>query len=150
AQTATPVAKTTNTASSGVTLTTSLPASPNGAIVAESMWGFTGLIPANGSAALVVDSTFQGLGMFTSVPSPVSQAYPVTISNTWGGQNPASSIMASFALASNGTAGITYDNSVDGGNNGGSTASLTYAYTIGTASNRLLVVNLIGDTAVDD
>jgi hypothetical protein len=150
AQSATPVAKTTNTASTGVTLTTSLPASPNGAIVAESMWGFTGLIPANGSTALVVDSAFQSLGMFSSVPSPVSQAYPTSISNTWGGQDPASSIMASFALASNGTAGITYDNSVDGGNNGGSTASLTYAYTVGTGSNRLLVVNLIGDTVADD
>ena len=42
------------------------------------------------------------------------------MTNTWGGQAAASTIMASFSLASNGTAGITYDNSVDGGNNGGS------------------------------
>ena len=100
--------------------------------------------------ALVVDSAFQSLGMFSSVPSPVTQAFPVSMTNTWGGQDTASSIMASFSLASNGTAGITYDNSVDGGNNGGSTASLTYSYTVGSGSNRLLVVNLIGDTSADD
>jgi hypothetical protein len=58
--------------------------------------------------------------------------------------------MASFTLASNGTAGITYDNSKDGGNNGGSTTSLTYSYTVGSGPNRLLVVNLIGDTSADD
>jgi len=58
--------------------------------------------------------------------------------------------MASFSLASNGAAGITYDNSADGGNNGGSTTSLTYPYTVGSGSNRLLVVNLIGDTSTDD
>jgi hypothetical protein len=58
--------------------------------------------------------------------------------------------MASFTLASNGTAGISYDNSVDGGNNGGSTASLTYPYTVVSNSNRLLIVNLIGDTSADD
>jgi hypothetical protein len=58
--------------------------------------------------------------------------------------------MASFSLASNGTAGITYDNSTDGGNNGGSTTSLSYSYTVGIGSNRLLVVNVIGDTSADD
>jgi hypothetical protein len=58
--------------------------------------------------------------------------------------------MASFSLASNGTAGITYDNSKDGGNNGGTTNSLTYAYTVGTGSSRLLLVNLVGDTVEDD
>ena len=88
--------------------------------------------------------------MFSSVPSPVTQAFPVSMTNTWGGQDSASSIMASFSLASNGTAGITYDNSADGGNNGGSTTSLTYSYTVGSGSNRLLVVNLIGDTSADD
>ena len=83
--------------------------------------------------------------MFTSVTSPVTQAYPVSITNTWGGQDSASSIMASFTFASNGTPGITFDNSIDGGNNGGSTTSLTYSYTVGTGPNRLLVVNLIGE-----
>ncbi len=107
-------------------------------------------LPGNGSSALVADSAFQSLGMFSSVPSPVTQAFPVSMTNTWGGQGSASSIMASFSLASNGTAGITYDNSVDGGNNGGSTTSLTYSYTVGTGPNRLLVVNLIGDTSADD
>ena len=150
AQSSQPVAQTTNTASSGVSLTTSLPASPNNAIVVESMWGYAGLFPANGSTSLVVDSAFQVLGMFSSVPSPVTQAFPVSMTNTWGGQSTASSIMASFSLASNGTAGITYDNSADGGNNGGSTASLTYSYTVGSGANRLLVVNLIGDTTADD
>ena len=72
------------------------------------------------------------------------------MTNTWGGQNSASSVMASFTLASNGPAGITYDNSKDGGNNGGTTASLTYSYKVGTGANRLLVVNLIGDTSPDD
>ena len=114
------------------------------------MWGFSGLFPGNGSTSLVVDSAFQFLGMFSSVPSPVTQAYPVSLTNNWGGQSTASSIMASFSLASNGTAGITYDNSADGGNNSGSTASLTYSYTVGSGANRLLVVNLIGDTTADD
>lgn len=154
AQSGQPVAYTTNTASAAsatiVSLTTSLPASANQAIVAESMWSYTGLIPNSGSAPLVVDSFFQGLGMFSSVPSPVTQAFPVSMTNTWGGQGSASSIMASFSLASNGTAGITYDNSADGGNNGGSTSSLTYSYTVGSGPNRLLVVNLIGDTSADD
>jgi len=72
------------------------------------------------------------------------------MTNTWGGQDPASSIMASFSLASNGTPGIAYDNSADGGNNSGSTTSLTYSYTVGSGPNRLLVVNLIGDTSADD
>ena len=72
------------------------------------------------------------------------------MTNTWGGQGSASSIMASFSLASNGTAGVTYDNAVDGGNNGGSTASLTYPYTVGSGGNRLLIVNLIGDNVADD
>ena len=154
AQSGQPVAFTTNTASAAsaniVSLTTSLPASANQAIVAESMWSYTGLIPNRGSAPLVVDSFFEGLGMFSSVPSPVTQAFPVSMTNTWGGQGSASSIMASFSLASNGTAGITYDNSADGGNNGGSTSSLTYSYTVGSGPNRLLVVNLIGDTSADD
>jgi hypothetical protein len=88
--------------------------------------------------------------MFSSVPSPVTQAFPASISNTWGGQAAASSVLASFSLASNGTGGITYDTSADGGNNGGSTASLTYSYTVGTGTSRLLVVNLIGDTSADD
>ena len=150
AQTGQPVNYTTNTAASGVYLTTSLQASPNNAIVAESMWAYTGLISDHGSASLVVDSALQALGMFSSVPSPVTQAFPVSMTNTWGGQGSASSIMASFSLASNGTAGVTYDNAVDGGNNGGSTASLTYPYTVGSGANRLLIVNLIGDNVADD
>ncbi len=80
----------------------------------------------------------------------MTQAFPVSMTNTWGGQDSASSIMASFTLASNGTAGITYDNSADGGNNSGSTTSLAYSYTVGNGPNRLLVVNLIGDTSADD
>jgi hypothetical protein len=145
-----PEAYKTNTTATGVSMTTSLPASSNNAIVAESMWSYTGLIPQSGSAPLVVDSFFDGLGMFSSVPSPVTQAFPVSMTNTWGGQDAASSIMASFSIASNGTAGITYDNSVDGGSNGGSTTSLTYSYTVGSGSNRLLVANLIGDPSIDD
>ena len=38
-----------------------------------------------------------------------------------------------------------FDNAADGGNNGGTTTSLTYSYTVGTNSNRLLLVNLVGD-----
>ena len=148
-----PEAYTTNTVVANaeiVSMTTSLPASSNNAIVAESMWSYTGLIPNSGSAALVVDSAFEGLGMFSSVPSPVTQAFAVSMTNTWNGEESASSVMASFSLASNGTTGITYDNSADGGNNSGSTTSLTYPYTVGSGSNRLLVVNLIGDTSADD
>jgi hypothetical protein len=146
AQSGQPLASTSNTAPEGVvSLTTSLPASSNNAIVVESMWAYTGIISGQGSTSLVVDSAFQGLGMFSSVPSPVTQAFPVSMTNTWNGLGAASSLMASFALASNGTPGITFDNSVDGGNNGGSTTSLTYPFTVGSGSNRLLVVNLIGD-----
>jgi hypothetical protein len=99
---------------------------------------------------LLSDAAFQSLGLFASVPSPVTEAFPISMTNTWGGQAAASSIMASYTLASNGTAGITFDNSADGGNNRGTTSTLTYAYTVGTGPNRLLVVNLIGDTSVDD
>jgi hypothetical protein len=144
-----PVAFTTNTAS-GVSMTTSLPASPNNAIVAESMWAPVGLLPDNGSASLIVDTALDALGIFSSVPSLVTQAFPAAMTNTWGGQGSASVIMASFALASDGTAGIAWDNAADGGNNGGNTPSLTYSYTVGTGANRLLLVNLIGDSVTDD
>jgi IPT/TIG domain len=150
AQSGQPQAFTTATAASGVTLTTSLSASPNNAIVAESMWAPVQVLPGTGSTELVEDSAFQSLGMFSSVPSPVTQAFPVSMTNTWGGQDSASSIMSCFSLASNGTAGIAYDNSADGGNNGGSTTSLTYSYTVGSGPNRLLIVNLIGDNVADD
>jgi len=145
-----PGAFTTNTAASSVTMTTSLPASPNNAIVAESIWAPLNVLSDAGSSELVADSAFQSLAIFSSVPAPVTPAFPVSMTNTWGGQDSASSIMASFSLASNGAAGITYDNSADGGNNGGSTTSLTYPYTVGSGSNRLLIVNLIGDTSADD
>jgi hypothetical protein len=151
AQSGQPGAFSTKTSPAGVSvMTTSLPASSNNAIVAETMWAPLQILPSNGSSELVVDSATQSLGMFSSVPSPVTQAFPLSMTNTWGGQNAASSIMASFSLASNGTAGITYDNSKDGGNNGSSTASLTYSYNVGSGPNRLLVVNLTGDTSADD
>jgi len=116
----------------------------------ESMWGYFGIIPYSGSAPLVVESGFDSLGMFSSVPSSVTEAYPISMTNTWGGQASASGVIASFSLASNGTPGISFDNSADGGNNGGSTTSLTSSYTVGSGANRLLVVNLIGDTSADD
>lgn len=153
AQTGQPVASTTNTVTetgSSVSLTTTLPTSSNNVIVAESMWSPLGILPGNGSSELMADSAFRSLGMFTSSASPVTQALPISITNTWGGQDSASSILASFSLASNGTPGITFDNSVDGGNNGGTTASLTYPHTVGIGTNRLLVVNLVGDTLADD
>jgi len=151
AQTGQPGASVTNAVGfPNVSITTSLPAPTNNSIVAQSTWAFTGILPDQGSTQLVEDSAFQGLGIFSSVPSPVTQAFPTSMTNTWGGQSSASSIMASFLLASNGTAGIAYDNAVDGGNNGGSTASLTYSYTVGSNSNRLLIVNLVGDMAADD
>jgi hypothetical protein len=151
AQSGQPAAFSTNTSAADVSvMTTSLPASSNNAIVAENVWAPLQVLPNNGSSELVVDSATQSLGMFSSVPSPVTQAFPVSMTNTWGGQYSASSVMASFTLASNGSAGITYDNSKDGGNNSGSTTSLTYSYTVGSGPNRLLVVNLIGDTIADD
>ncbi len=153
AQSGQPLASTTNTqqGNPATSMTMSLPASSNDAIVVESMWGYTDVIPFRGSAPLVVNPGFlNSLGMFSSVPSPVTEAYPVSMTNTWGAQAGASGVMASFSLASNGPAGITFDNSADGGNNGGSTASLTYSYTVGSGSNRLLVVNLVGDTSADD
>ncbi len=150
AQSGQPGASTTNTAASGVSITTSLSASSNNAIVAESLWAPLQVFPGGGTSELVEDSAFQSLGIFSSVPSPVTSAFPVSMTNTWGGQDSASTIMASFSLASNGAPGITYDNSADGGNNSGSTASLTYSFTVGSGPNRLLVVNLIGDTSADD
>jgi hypothetical protein len=150
AQSGQPGAISTNTAASGVSLTTSLPASSNNAIAVESLWAPQQPLAAAGSSELLSDAAFQSLGVFASVPSPVTEAFPMSMNNTWGGQAAASSIMASYTLASNGTAGITFDNSVDGGNNGGTTSTLTYAYKVGTGPNRLLVVNLIGDTSVDD
>src|SRR5262249_14197766 len=89
-----PVARTTNTASfPAVTMTTSLPASQNNAIVVESMWAPLGVLASNGSSGLIADSAFQSLGFFSSIPSPVTQAFPISMSNTWGGQSSASSIM---------------------------------------------------------
>jgi hypothetical protein len=116
----------------------------------ESMWAPQGIFAGTGSSELLTDSALQSLGFFTTASSPVTESYPASIMNTWGGQSQASSIMASYALASGGTSGITFDNAADGGNNGGSTTSLTYSYTVGTGANRLLVVNLIGDTSADD
>ncbi|MGA9673360.1 MAG: IPT/TIG domain-containing protein [Terracidiphilus sp.] len=150
AQSGQPQAVATNTATTGASLTTSLPAGSSSAIVIESMWAPQGIFPGNGSSELLEDSVFQSLGMFSSIPSPVTSAFPTSISNNWGGQAPASSIAASFSLASSGTGAITYDNSADGGNNGGSTTSLTYPYTVGAGANRLLIVNLVGDTSADN
>jgi hypothetical protein len=150
AQSTQPEAYTTNKVVSGVSMTTSLPASSSSALVVQSMWAPEGIFPVNGSSKLVLDSTFNSLGLFSSVPAPVSQAFPVSMTNTWGGQDEASSIMASFTLASGASPGVAYDNSTDGGNNGGSTASLTYSHTVGSGANRLLVVNLLGSSSVDD
>ena len=146
-----PQTSATNTAAATAeVLTATLPASANTAIVVESMWAPNEILPGNGSTEIVADAATQTLGMFSSSVSPVTSAYPVSMTNTWGGEQPASSITASFLLASNGTAGISFDNAADGGNNGGSTTSLSYAYTVGTGANRLLIVNLIGSTSVDD
>lgn len=41
---------------------------------------------------------------------------------------------------------IAFVNAADGGNNGGSTSSLTFPYTVGSGSNRLLVVPFAGDS----
>jgi len=131
-------------------LTALLPASVNNAVVVESIWAPNEVLPGSGSTELVADAASQSLGMFTSAASPITSAYPVSMTNTWGGEQSASSITASFPLASNGTAGITFDNAADGGNNGGSTTSLTYSYTVGSGPNRLLIVNLIGGVSVDD
>ena len=45
---------------------------------------------------------------------------------------------------------IAFVNAVDGGNNGGSTNSLTYSYTATTGPHSLLVVCVAGDTSADD
>ncbi len=59
AQSGQPGAFTTNTAPADVSvMTTSLPASSNNAIVAESMWAPLQVLPGNGSSELVVDSAF--------------------------------------------------------------------------------------------
>jgi hypothetical protein len=151
AQTGQPEAISTSTSASGVSLATTLPVTSSYAIVVESMWGPEGIFPGPGVSELLTDTALHSLGIFSTVPTPVSESYPASIMNTFGGEGSASSIMASFALASGETTGgITYDNAADGGNNGGSTTSLTYSYTVGTGANRLLVVNLIGDTSADN
>jgi hypothetical protein len=150
AQSSQPGASATNTASAGQVLTASLHASSNNAIAVESMWAPNEVMPGGGSTELLADAASQSLGMFAIAASPVTSAYPVSMTNTWGGEQPASSITASFPLASNGTAGITFDNASDGGNNGGSTTSLSYAYTVGSGANRLLIVNLLGGVSADD
>jgi len=58
-------------------LASSLAASSNTAIVAESMWAPMQILPSYGSSEVTVDSAFQSLGMFSSVPSPVTQAFLV-------------------------------------------------------------------------
>ena len=150
AQSGQPFSFKTNIANSGVSITTTLPAASNNAIVAESIWAPLQVLASNGSSPVIVDAALTSLGLFASIPSPVTPAYPVSLSNTWGGQSAASTVLAAFSLASSGAAGITYDGSADGGNNSGSTASLSYSYTVGVGPNRLLLVNLIGDTAADD
>lgn len=40
---------------------------------------------------------------------------------------------------------IAFNAAADGGNNGGSSTSLTFAYTCSSGSNRLLAVNVLGD-----
>lgn len=45
---------------------------------------------------------------------------------------------------------IAFVASADGGNNGGSTNSLTFSYTCGSGSNRLLIVVITGDYAAHD
>jgi hypothetical protein len=46
--------------------------------------------------------------------------------------------------------GIAFNAAADGGNNGGTTNSLTFSYTCGSGSNRLLIVGVVGDQSVDD
>ncbi len=55
-----------------------------------------------------------------------------------------------YSVAATASIPAYFDNAADGGNNGGSTTSLTYSYTVGTNSNRLLLVNLVGDPSADD
>jgi hypothetical protein len=150
AQSNQPQASATSTSSSGQTLIATLPASANNAIAVDSVWAPNDVLAGNGSTELVADAASQTLGFFSSAASPVTSAYPLSMRDTWGGEQPASSITASFLLASNGTAGVTFDNAADGGNNGGSTTSLSYAYTVGSSANRLLIVNLIGSASTDD
>lgn len=45
---------------------------------------------------------------------------------------------------------IAFNAAADGGNNGGGSAGLTFAYTCGSGNNRLLVVLVLGDTSVND
>jgi hypothetical protein len=55
-----------------------------------------------------------------------------------------------FSSTAGAGAGIAFVGAADGGNNGGSTSSLTFSYTAGAGSNRLLVVGALGDSSVDD
>ena len=110
-------------------MTTSLPASPNNVIVAESTWATLGVFPGMDhpiNCGLSPPGPRNILERSVSSHSGVPGIYDQHV----GRPRSASSIMASFSLASNGTAGVTYDNAADGGNNGASTASLTYPYTV--------------------
>lgn len=62
----------------------------------------------------------------------------------------ASGYWQSIQQVSVGAPAIAFVGAADGGNNGGSTASLTFSYTVGSGANRLLSVCVTGDTTVDD
>ena len=79
----------------------------------------------------------------TSVAAGTTYNYRVRAQDANGFYGPYS-VVASASLPA------YFDNAADGGNNGGSTTSLTYSYTVGTNSNRILLVNVVGDVSADD
>ena len=79
----------------------------------------------------------------TSAAAGTTYSYRVRAQDSNGFYGPYSAVVPASIPA-------YFDNAADGGNNNGSTASLTYAYTVGSNSNRLLLVNVVGDPSVDN
>jgi len=73
-----------------------------------------------------------------------------SISSTGAVSAVKSALKTILLVSSSSAGGIAFNASADGGDNNGTTTSLTFSYTVGGGTNRLLVVQVQGDTAVDD
>jgi hypothetical protein len=99
-QSAQPEAFTTNTAPvTSTSITTSLTTVAAGALVVQGLW-FPGHLAAGGGATpIVIDTAFDGGGIFVSSGSPVSPPGSVSMTTISDGAHATGVIMASFAPA---------------------------------------------------
>ena len=97
-----------------------------------------------------VAPTFRRLQLLPARLTPTASAAAGTTYNYRVRAQDANNFYGPYSVAAAASVPAYFDNAADGGNNGGSTASLTYYYTVGTNPNRLLLVNLVGDSSADD